>query len=576
MRKLLAFLLMLTFVVVLVGCGDEKDPIVDDTDPDDDVIVYPTSITITGNTTVTVGQNITLSASVLPANTTNKSVKWESVRPEYASVDQSGKVTGVLAGNTVIKVISLADEKITKQIAVKVVDNGGNELPDLGGYTIKIAQAGHALYEIDPFHDDYKALNKEAKKKAWEWVEDNYNVEIEVVPYPDYAEWGTPRWQYIEQQAQLGTAEYDFYTVPDSQIGRFVEAGALHDVTTWYAQYGKGYMDSTYESSGKFKGSIYSITDGESGIYNVLYYNINLLAKLGMEKTPAQLFNDGEWTYSKFEEYAIAAQTKLNALDANTTYYAVAGNPVYLWAGMSEAGGVKLADVARLDMDIKNPISIDAVDTLKAIKTANAMSPAKEVDAGITSWMQNRALFASGDLWFVKTSNRWPADLWGPGDATKYGYVPFPRPDGIAKEDQKIGLGGTATFVMPIGRDYTGFGDECTAENIYRALVDTFLKTEQFQKEDPLYNEEANLIEHAKKYADSDDSVEAFVYMASRTKVVGFFDPLSIPDNPVVNTGYSDFSTAVFKYIMGDITDFAEAVDPFIPTLKQALTKAYT
>lgn len=553
-------MLMFTFVFALVGCGKAT----------------PDSIEITGPLEVKVGQTITLVAKVLP-NKADQSVKWESLKPEYATVSETGVVTGVKEGLTVIKAISKVDESVFKTYGVKITSSSETaDRPNLQGYKITIAQAGHALQEIDPFHPLYQALNKDAKQKAWDWVEKAYNVTISVEAYPEDAEWGEPRWRYIELQAASNVADYDFYTVPDSKIGRFVDANALYDITDWYEKWGQGYMDQTYRSSGTYNRKLYSITDGESGIYNVMYYNINLLEELGLEKTPAELFLEGEWTYTKFKDYAIAAQAKLNEKNTDTEkFYAVAGNSPYYWVGMANAGGVRLADVVKMEMDIKNPIALAAADTLKAIYTANAMDPAKQVDAGVVSWMNGRALFSSGDLWFVNTSNRWPEDLWGEGDKTKYGYVPFPRPDGTELSAQKVGLGGTATFVMPIGRDYSGYGPECTPENIYRALAETFLKTEEFLLSDPSYNETAFRRAFAEKYAESEDSIQAFIWMLNNIRNIGFYDPLSTPDNPIVNTGYSTFSTNVNNYIMNKVETFAEAVDTLLPQLRENLYKAF-
>jgi hypothetical protein len=562
MKKLLALMLMFTFAIVLVGCGGGT--------PD------PTDVVVTGAREVKVGETIQLAAVVNPKGA-DQGVTYESLKPDLVSVDATGKVKGLKVGKTIIKVVSVKDPKIATQHTITVNPTEDIVRPDLGGYTIRIAQAGHALNETDPFHAEYKAQNKVAKQNAWNWVEEHYNVNIEVVAFPDDAEWGEPRWTYIELQAASNTADYDFYTVPDAQIGRFVEANAIIDITGWYAAYGDGYMDAVYKSSGSYKNSIYSITDGESGIYNVMYYNINLLNRLGLDKTPAQIFNDGDWTYSKFRDYAIEAQAKLSALSTpEIPYYAVAGNSVYYWAGMSNAGGVKLANVNTMKMDIKNETAIAAADTLKAIKKANAMDPLKQVDGGVASWMAGHALFSSGDLWFVNTDNRWPGDLWGEGDLTKYGYVPFPRPDGTLKENQTIGLGGTATWVMPIGRNYSGYTSELNAQNIYRAMVDAFTKTEEFQLSDPGYDEQALRRANAEKYAESEDSVQAFMYMAGKTREVGFFDPLSIPDNPVENTGFGALATAVNSYVMGTIETYAEAVDTHIALLQEKLTKAYS
>ena len=245
MKRLLALVLMLAFTIGLVGCGETKEEV---------------KLELTGPVSVEVGKTIQLTAQLTPA-TADQSVTWTSVAPAIATVDANGKVTGVKGGATVIRVTSVAYPELSKQLGVKVNATGDESYPDLQGYTIRIAQASHALYELDPFHDDYTASDKTAKQQAWNFVEEKFNVNIEVVAYPDDAEWGTPRWQYIEQQAASNTADYDFYTVPDSQIGRFVEANAIKDITEWYALYGNSYMNEVYKQSGSYKGNIYLITD---------------------------------------------------------------------------------------------------------------------------------------------------------------------------------------------------------------------------------------------------------------------------------------------------------------------------
>ncbi len=66
--------------------------------------VNPTDVIISGPTTVEEGKSIQLSATVKPDNATNKTVTWKSSKPEIASVDGNGKVTGVKAGTVTITV----------------------------------------------------------------------------------------------------------------------------------------------------------------------------------------------------------------------------------------------------------------------------------------------------------------------------------------------------------------------------------------------------------------------------------------------------------------------------------------
>ncbi|MDD4211857.1 MAG: Ig-like domain-containing protein [Bacilli bacterium] len=565
MKKLLAFMLMLTFAIVLVGCGTKE--------------IAPTSVNITGLQTVAVEGTIKLTASVVPQNAP-QTVTWTSAKDNIAAVDQEGNVTGVSAGNTVIRATSTVNTAIVGQIRISVTASDEDNI-DLGGYTIKIAQAGHALNETDPFNDLYAGADRQAKQQAWTWVEDNYNCQIEVVAYPDDAEWGTPRWNYILNQAASNTADYDFYTVPDAQIGKFVEGNAIIDVSDWYALYGQGYMDEVYAQSGSYKGNLYSITNGESGIYNVIYYNIALFEKLGLPKSPAQIFNEGNWTYTEFKNFCIAAQAALDGLPeaVDKDFYALSGCAAYYWVGMTNAGGVKIADLSTMTFQPLTDTAIAAADTLRQIFDAGAMFGTRALDGGDTTWNEARSLIASGDLWFVNTSNRWKEDLWSPGNAddTKFGYVPFPRPDGTTKDQQKLGLTGTATWVMPIGRDYTGFGTQCTAENIYRALVKTFQLTTEYRLNSPTYDAAQALDDYARKYTEDEPSVAAFKYIAGNAKTIGFYEPLAEPGNAIVNTGYSDFSTAIQKYVNATgAATFAEAVGPLIDQLQESLTKAFS
>ena len=68
-------------------------------------VVSVTSVTLNKtSTSILVGGNDTLTATVLPEDATNQNVTWKSDKPEIASVDANGKVTGVAAGEATITV----------------------------------------------------------------------------------------------------------------------------------------------------------------------------------------------------------------------------------------------------------------------------------------------------------------------------------------------------------------------------------------------------------------------------------------------------------------------------------------
>ena len=67
-----------------------------------DQTVYPTEITITGESSVAIGEATILKATYTPSNVTNKTVTWSSSDTTVATISASGRVKGLKAGNTTI------------------------------------------------------------------------------------------------------------------------------------------------------------------------------------------------------------------------------------------------------------------------------------------------------------------------------------------------------------------------------------------------------------------------------------------------------------------------------------------
>ncbi|HFC9121995.1 TPA: Ig domain-containing protein [Enterococcus faecium] len=75
----------------------------------------PTSVTLNKTTlSLVAGANETLTATVLPANATNKNVTWSSSDSTIATVDTKGKVVAVKEGTTEITVNTVDGNKSAK------------------------------------------------------------------------------------------------------------------------------------------------------------------------------------------------------------------------------------------------------------------------------------------------------------------------------------------------------------------------------------------------------------------------------------------------------------------------------
>ena len=87
------------------------------------VVVKVTGITINpeGGVSVNVGETTTLTASVTPANATNKSVTWSSLHTNVATVDAlTGVVTGVSTGTATICATAADESGVTAEKGVTV------------------------------------------------------------------------------------------------------------------------------------------------------------------------------------------------------------------------------------------------------------------------------------------------------------------------------------------------------------------------------------------------------------------------------------------------------------------------
>ena len=262
MKKIVTLMFVALFALVLVGCGDSGATL--------------KSIRVGGKAIVKVGETETFTATFDPADFKDQAIEWSTSDETALSIDQNGKAAGLKAADQVYVFAqskAVSSVRGQKKVQVKAADdpNKQEDYPDLQGYTIKIAQAEHALQEFDPFLDLYTQADKQAKMQAWEEVEEDFNCQIEVVAYPSSAEWGPSRWAYILSQAQMNTADYDFYTVPDSKIPEFVEGGALLSLEDFYVLHGNNMMDPSFYTSGSYQSNLYAIGNRQTEIQKIFY-----------------------------------------------------------------------------------------------------------------------------------------------------------------------------------------------------------------------------------------------------------------------------------------------------------------
>lgn len=74
---------------------------------------------------VEIGQSCTIAANSVPENADYPQPDWESDNPEIATVDSEGKVTGISAGNTVIRATATDGSEVSAACNVEVMQQSG-------------------------------------------------------------------------------------------------------------------------------------------------------------------------------------------------------------------------------------------------------------------------------------------------------------------------------------------------------------------------------------------------------------------------------------------------------------------
>ena len=131
------------------------------------VVVLPTSITISGNTVIDEGTTSALTVKVLPDNVTDGTVTWSSGNQSVATVSSTGVVTGVKEGTAVITATANGDPSVTKNVTVTVRHpftvkfdvNAGSDTTAKASSSNMVAYSGYAVGTLPTATRDYYNLD---------------------------------------------------------------------------------------------------------------------------------------------------------------------------------------------------------------------------------------------------------------------------------------------------------------------------------------------------------------------------------------------------------------------------------
>ncbi len=122
MKKKSYSILLLTgmfLLTLLIGCQPSINPKGSGNPTDQNVKV--SAITLPVSVTIFEGKTRSINSTVLPSNAADKTLTWESLHPDIATVNAaSGLVTGVSAGTAVIKATAADGSRISQTTSVQI------------------------------------------------------------------------------------------------------------------------------------------------------------------------------------------------------------------------------------------------------------------------------------------------------------------------------------------------------------------------------------------------------------------------------------------------------------------------
>lgn len=95
---------------------------------------------------LTVGNSVTVTATVTPDNATNTTINWTSSNEKVATVDSNGKVTAVAAGNATITATSESDGDVSADYALTVNKAAAKPATNYSGTTSSAGAATTPSY----------------------------------------------------------------------------------------------------------------------------------------------------------------------------------------------------------------------------------------------------------------------------------------------------------------------------------------------------------------------------------------------------------------------------------------------
>lgn len=307
-------------------------------------------------------------------------------------------------------------------------DPNANLFPayDFGGIELTVL-AHNNLGELNPDAEgleDYQVAERQEKKDN---IEKKYNVKLTFVNNP------TDVWEDIPdetiRQYIAGTPVADVMSTNFTWAVSYISNDLLYDFTDAFAGSDVFADESKYWWSGKS----YGISRGMGG--EGLYYNATMIKDLGMENTPAEMFDVGKWSYDDCYNYLLEMKNLMGEDE-----YPLFVSPYYWMLFGCAANGTTIMDPSG-NLNYCNEAMLECLDFLKKCVESNLqfvpVTTKEDGTTGYNNWNYPGETFDAGQTVAVAHRAAWQAD--GCKGKFELGFVPYPWGSNVTIDENEIG-----------------------------------------------------------------------------------------------------------------------------------------
>ena len=381
--------------------------------------------------------------------------------------------------------------------------------------------------ELDPFNDDFFGERQKEKQELLNTIEAEYNIDIQIKPYPAEAAWGPERAAWLNNNVASDNIQGDIYYISSDWIPTLAYGGSIAVLSNHRTGEGLfkelNYTQSTEKNKQYSLGNnVYGYSAGETHADAFLYYNQTLVDQFGLQD-PATLWNNGQWDWSTFYAYLETAQSAFDAAtgEYESKIYAFGGFVNDVARGMLAARGGKLIDPDSKLVLFTNALTLGTYNDLRSIWQNDMWAKDSTAADVSSSFLSGRQLFSTGKLWFLSSEQRFKNEQI----TFEISAVPYPTADGDAAYRQ--------TYLIPMGAD-SGYairpvenGENGLNTFVLLNILDDFLRSSESTTSDALSERDLYILS-LQKYISSQQSIDAIMSVEDNVGMYGYTDYMDI------------------------------------------------